>query len=845
MLQQYQEIKSRASNAIVFFRLGDFYEMFGEDAVTAAPVLEIALTARDAGKGNKIAMCGVPYHAVDGYLNKLVRAGYKVAICEQTEDPQASKGIVKRDIVRIVTPGTIDTVGSDIKNNYLACTFKERDWGLAYIDITTGDFRIFQTPLLQTIIAELNRISPSEIIYPEDLTLPKLFSDYYTSVIDKNWFKRTKELTERFEKQAEILNQMPIAAKAAAGLWQYVKHNIPHSEQDHVLKISTYQQSTTMILDRWTGRNLELVESLRTKDEKGTLFSILNRTKTAFGARLLRNWIQQPLTDKELIEQRLSTVDELANNTFLRKDLQKSFESVYDLERLLGKLSLGKANARDLLALASTLNCLPAIRNIIIENESFRLSQYINSLGSLDELAAELSEAINPDAPITLKEGDLIKKGYSLEIDTLRSISSGGKEWIAQLENQERERTKIRSLKVGYNKVFGYFIEVTNANAHLVPDDYQRKQTLVNAERFITPELKEYEQKVLNAQDKLIELEYDLFMKLRDKVLTHSLKIMVASQAIAEIDVFVSLAEIAVQYNYCKPEIRSDGVINIIEGRHPVVERISDNFVPNDTYLTRNKYLALITGPNMGGKSTYMRQVALIVLMAQMGSFVPAQKAAISLVDCIYTRVGAADNLVAGQSTFMVEMNEVAHIIKNATHDSLIILDEVGRGTATFDGLSLAWAIAEHLIENDSLKAKTLFATHYHELTQLEERYTDVFNLHVAVKEQGEDMVFLHKILPGKADRSYGLHVAKIAGLPTPLLKRAAILLGELENSPIERKIVKAVDANLLQPSLFEVQQIHPLLKEVEELDIDNFSPRQALDYLYDLINRIHSSQII
>lgn len=845
MLQQYQEIKKRAGDAIVFFRLGDFYEMFGPDAEIAAPTLEIALTARDAGKGTKIPMCGVPFHAADSYLLKLVAAGYKVAICEQMEDPQTAKGIVQRDIIRTVTPGTLDSITTETRNNYLACVYKERDWGLAYCDITTGNFVIVQTSSLQHLQAELNRITPSELILAEGSGAEHLFQDYYLSFTDKNWFKKTGELKVKFPDENELLNHLPVAAKAAAALWHYIRHNIPNSEQNHILRITTYQQKTTMILDKWTRRNLELVESLRTNDEKGTLFSILNLTKTAFGARLLRNWIQQPLISKELIEDRLAAVEELSNNTFLRKDLQKALEAVYDLERLLGKLSLGKANARDLLALGSTLSCLPKVRNILMENYSLIMEKYLSSLSSLDALAKDLNQAINPESPISLRDGGIIKAGYSAEVDRLRKISSGGKEWIAQLENQEKERTKIKSLKVGFNKVFGYYIEITNANAHLVPDDYERKQTLVNAERFITPELKEYEKQVLTAQDRLTAMEYELFCQLREKVLAQSPELMAAAQSLAEIDVFVSLAEAAVRYHYTKPELRSDGMIQILEGRHPVVERIADDFVPNDTYLTKNKHLALITGPNMAGKSTYMRQVALIVLMAQIGSFVPAQKASLTLADCIYTRVGAADNLAAGQSTFMVEMNEVAHILQNATRDSLIILDEVGRGTATFDGLSLAWAIVEYLLEHEHLQAKTLFATHYHELTQLEERYPAVFNLHVAVKEQGEDVVFLHKILPGKADRSYGLYVAKIAGLPLPLLHRAALILKDLEDSSTKRKVVKAADDNYLQPSLFEIPQTHPLLKEIEELDVDSLSPRQALDYLYDLANRIQSSKII
>jgi len=846
MLLQYQEIKKKAAGAIVFFRLGDFYEMFADDAVLAAPILEIALTARDAGQGEKIAMCGVPYHAVDNYLSKLVAAGYKVAICEQVEDPQSAKGIVKRDIVRIVTPGTTDIIPSETKNNYLACVVRDKEWGLSYLDITTGNFCFLQTPSWTILQNELSRVAPSELLVSEEIAnAANLFPDYYISVCAKSNFAKVKELEARFPEQSDLLKQTPAAAKAAAALWQYVRQNIPNSEQNHILKIFPVQQSTTMILDKWTRKNLELVESLRTNDGKGTLYAVLNLTKTAFGARLLRNWIQQPLLDASEIENRLRKVEALTLNTFLRKDLHKALEAVYDLERLLGKFSLGRANARDMLALGSTLSSLPRLRTIIEENNASTFYPYLPALSGLDQLAATLCEAINPEAPPGLKEGNLIRGGFSEEVDRLRAVSSGGKEWIARLENQERERTKIRSLKVGFNKVFGYYIEVTHANSHLVPDDYVRKQTLANAERFITPELKEYEQQILTAQDRLIELEYRLFTELKEQVLAESPNIINATQALAEIDVFTSLAEAAVRYNYHKPEIREDGVIHICEGRHPVVERISPNFVPNDTHLTPRKHLALITGPNMAGKSTYMRQVALIVLMAQIGSYVPAQKAEISLVDCIFTRVGASDHLAAGQSTFMVEMNEVAHILKNASPNSLVILDEIGRGTATFDGLSLAWAIAEYLVENSSLQAKTLFATHYHELTRLEERYGQIFNLHVAVKEKGDDVVFLYKILPGKADRSYGIQVAKIAGLPQTLLLRAAAILRELENSSPQGNLLKAVDASLLQPSLFEIPQTHPLLQEIEELDVDSLTPRQALEYLYDLTNRIQSSKII
>ncbi|MGI5901890.1 MAG: DNA mismatch repair protein MutS [Desulfitobacteriia bacterium] len=846
MLRQYKEIKSQAGEAIVFFRLGDFYEMFGEDAKVAAPILEIALTTREAGQGKKIAMCGVPYHAADGYLSKLVSAGYKVAICEQVEDPQEAKGIVKREIVRVVTPGTIDILASETKNNYLASVYREKEWGLAYLDITTGDFRILQTFSLTTLQAELNRIAPSELIIPEDKgSLQNIFAEYYLTTIDKAWSKKTELLSERFPHQADLLEQFPIAAQAAAGLWQYINHNIPHTDQHHILEISTALQGKTMVLDRWTRKNLELVESLRSKDEKDTLFAVLNHTKTAFGTRLLRNWIQQPLIEAEEIENRLEIVEELTSNTFLRSDLQKALEGIYDLERLLGKLSLGRAKAHDMLSLSSTLSHLPTVRNIIQENNSQTLKGYLPALSTLDELAKVLGEALNPEAPASLKEANLIKKGFSAEVDSLREISSGGKEWIAELEKKERERTTIRSLKIGYNKVFGYYIEVTNANAHLVPEDYIRKQTLVNAERFITPELKDYEQRILTAQEKLINLEYEIFQNLIQQALQKSREIIQAAQALAEIDVFVSLAETAIRYNYQRPKINCEGIIEISEGRHPVVERITEHYVPNDTYLSPSKHLALVTGPNMAGKSTYLRQIALIVLLAQIGSFVPARKANLALTDCIFTRVGASDSLAAGESTFMVEMKEVAYILAHATPNSLIILDEVGRGTATFDGLSLAWAIVEYLVENTSLQTKTLFATHYHELTQLEEYYPQVFNLHVAVKEKGDDIVFLHKIIPGKADRSYGIQVAKIAGLPKPLLKRAAVILKELEASSPSSKHIKVMEDNMLQPSLFENPPLHPLLKELQDLDVDNLTPRQALDYLYDLVFRIQSSQII
>ncbi|ADY56068.1 DNA mismatch repair protein MutS [Syntrophobotulus glycolicus DSM 8271] len=848
MLKQYESIKAKVPDCILFFRLGDFYEMFADDALTAAPVLEIALTSREGGSGSRIPMCGVPHHSAENYIQKLIAAGFKVAICEQTEDPQQSKGIVKRDIVRIVSPGTVDTVAAEHKNNYLAAIYKEKDWGLAYLDLTTGDFRLFQTPSQQTLLNELNRINPAEIILPKEfaVSMSKALDGYYSNAADKTIFSSLAGFRERFHNYTGLLEQMPVSARAAGALWNYIKKNIPDSSLQNVIELKSCRQSEVMVLDRWTRKNLELVESSRFGDERGTIFDVLNLTKTAFGARMLRHWIQQPLLNKEQIEARLDTVEELTKNTFARQELFKCLSHVYDLERLTARLSYGKASPRDMLALAATLACLPEVRKIIHQHQVLTLTKYLEPISGLDDLSAKLLKAINPDAPVTLHEGNIINNGYIPEIDRLRAVASGGRDWIARLENQEREKTKIKSLKIGYNKVFGYYIEITNANSHLVPEDYIRKQTLANCERYITPELKEYEQQVLNAQEKLFDLEYAVYTELKDEVLSHTPPILNAAQAIGEIDVFLSLAEAAVRHHYVRPEINNEGTIHIVEGRHPVVEQVcNDLFVPNDTLLTSSKSLALITGPNMGGKSTYMRQVALIVLLSQVGSFVPAQKAAIALRDCIYTRVGASDNLASGQSTFMVEMNEVAFILQNAASRSLIILDEVGRGTATYDGLSLAWAIVEYLAGNPTAQPLTLFATHYHELTALETMFPAVFNLHVAVREKGSDILFLHKILPGKADRSYGLHVAKIAGLPLDLLKRAESILRELESLSGETYPDKATRVEVLQPSLFDQEEVHPLLKEVEEIDLDRMTPKQAMDYLYDLVSRIRSSKVL
>jgi len=846
MMLQYRGIKEKAPGAILFYRLGDFYEMFGEDAELAAPILQIALTGRDAGNGKRIAMCGVPYHALDNYLSKLVKAGHKVAICEQMEDPKNAKGIVKRDIIRIVSPGTLTESVSDGTNHYLACVYHDSDWGLAFLDLSTGEFSMFQTPELDVLLTELSRINPAELLLPPELIKKaKPWVGYYCSMREQKTFCG-EALRNHFLSQQDLFQEFPVGTQAATALWSYLLETMPGVDPTHIIEVTTFRSEHWMFLDQWTRRNLELTESLRSVGKKGTLLSVLDLTQTAFGGRLLKHWIDKPLLRQVAIDRRLDLVEELTADSFLRRDLFKLLSEVYDLERLMGKVSYGTANAKDLLVLAQTLALLPEIRTLLTSSSAENLKSKISHLEGLDSFVTKLQSALNPDPPLSLHDGNIIKTGYSEEVDELRSISTGGKAWVAQLENAERERTGIRSLKIGYNKVFGYYIEITHANAHLSPPEYQRKQTLSNAERFITPELKEYEQKIIGAEEKLKDLEYELLLIIREDARTHTKIILHIAQVLAEMDVFVSLAEVAVRNHYVRPQITDDGQILITEGRHPVVEQMLEPgvFVPNDTLMSKSLQLALITGPNMAGKSTYMRQVALIVLMAHMGSFVPAKRASITLVDRIFTRVGASDDLAAGQSTFMVEMKEVAHILKYATGKSLIILDEIGRGTATFDGLSIAWAVAEHLVQQPEFNPKTLFATHYHELTHLQDDFPGLFNLHVGVKERGEDIVFLHKILPGKADRSYGIQVARLAGLPQDLLARAKILLLELEASEPEHA-QSDPPKQVAQFSLFDVPQTHPLLQEINKLPMEDMTARQALQYLFDLRERIQSSEII
>lgn len=846
MMQQYRLIKAQVADAILFFRLGDFYEMFAEDAELAAPLLEIALTGRDAGENQRVPMCGVPYHAVEHYITKLVASGHKVAICEQVEDPKQAKGIVKREIIRIISPGTLTESLPEEEDNYLASVFLHHgEWGLAFMDVTTGEFAMFQTSSWEQLQAEVARIHPAELVLPADLrSRLKALQGYFLTGRTRSDYQDTDALVPQFAAQSALFEEYPVAARAANALWRYLEENMPGVNPSHFLEIKVHLQGEWMSLDPWTRRNLELTEGMRGRAHKGTLLAVLARTKTATGTRLLRHWVEQPLLSKEKIDRRLDAVAALYEDSFLRGDLQACLGKVYDAERLMGKVAYANANARDLLALAQTLQAVPLLRELLTGSSAIPLQNYLKYSSAIPALAECLKGALNPEAPLGVKDGNLIQSGYSAEVDSLREAASGGKGWVAALESREKERTGIRSLKVGYNKVFGYYIEITHANAHLVPTDYLRKQTLANAERYITPELKSYEDQILTAESRLKELEYQIFLELRESARQCTAEILRLAQEMAEIDVFTGLAETAVEHHYVRPVLNEHGELQIIEGRHPVVEQMLERggFVPNDTVLTQDKYLGIITGPNMAGKSTYMRQVALITLMAHMGSFVPAKKADISLVDRIFTRVGASDDLAAGQSTFMVEMQEVAQILKKATPKSLVILDEVGRGTATFDGLSIAWAVAEELLQNTALRPKTLFATHYHELTVLEE-VPGAFNLHVSVREHGEEIIFLHKILPGKADRSYGIQVARLAGVSLNVLKRAKGLLQELENSSNSQALTPPKEATQL--SLFNEPEFHPLLTEIAGLDLDAMSPRQAMEYLFELRDRLRAIEAL
>ena len=873
MMKQYMETKSQYQDCILFYRLGDFYEMFFEDALTASRELEITLTGKNCGQEEKAPMCGVPYHAVEGYLNRLVAKGYKVAICEQVEDPKTTKGIVKREVVRIVTPGTnLDTQALDeTKNNYIMCIVYIADkYGVSVADISTGDYFVTEIPDSAKLLDEIYRFSPSEIICNEafymsgvdmdgmkdrlGITIYSLESWYFDDEVCR------KKLLEHFEVSSFAglgLADYDCGIISAGALLQYLLETQKNS-LSNLTHITPYAAGKFMMIDSSTRRNLELCETLREKQKRGSLLWVLDKTKTAMGARTLRKYVEQPLIDKTEIIRRLDAVQELKEQAISREEIREYLSPVYDLERLITKIAYGSANPRDLTAFRSSLEMLPALLYILQEMKAELLKDLAVDLDPLEDLCILVKKAIREDPPIAMKEGNIINDGYNEEVDKLRRAKSDGKDWLAKLENDEREKTGIKNLKIKYNKVFGYYLEVTNSYKEMVPEYYTRKQTLANAERYITPELKELEDMILGAEDKLYALEYELYSEVRDLIASQIERIQKTAKAVAALDAFASLALVAERNNYVRPKINEKGVIDIKEGRHPVVERMIPNemFISNDTYLDDKKHrISIITGPNMAGKSTYMRQTALIALMAQIGSFVPAKSANIGLSDRIFTRVGASDDLASGQSTFMVEMTEVANILRNATSKSLLILDEIGRGTSTFDGLSIAWAVIEYISDSILLGAKTLFATHYHELTELEGKIDNVNNYCIAVKEKGDDIVFLRKIVKGGADKSYGIQVAKLAGVPELVIGRAKEIVEELSDEDItarvseiaskERvvkkkpKVKKYDDVDIAQMSLFDTVKDDDVLEELKNLDVGNMTPIDALNTIYRLQNKL------
>ena len=874
MMKQYMQTKEEYKDCILFYRLGDFYEMFFDDALTASKELEITLTGKNCGLEERAPMCGIPYHAVDSYLNRLVSKGYKVAICEQVEDPKTAKGIVKREVIRVVTPGTnLDTQGLDeTKNNYIMCIVYMADrYGLSVADVTTGEYLVTELDSQTKLMDELYKFMPSEIVcneafYMSGLDLDDLKNRLHMAIYSlEAWYfddALCRETLQEHFKVASLegigLSDYECGMIASGALLKYLEETQKNS-LSHMSRLTRYATGNYMVLDSATRRNLELVETLREKQKRGSRLWVLDKTKTAMGARTLRKYVEQPLIDKKSIVKRLDAVAELKDNAICREEIREYLNPVYDLERLVGKITYQSANPRDLIAFQSSLSMLPSVKCILKDMESDLLKEIYEELDPLEELCDLVGRAIQEEPPLAMKEGGIIKDGYNEEVDRLRKAKSEGKNWLADLETKEREKTGIKNLRIRYNKVFGYYLEVTNSFKDLVPDYYTRKQTLANAERYIIPELKELEDTILGAEDKLCALEYELYCEVRNTIAAELTRIQRTAKAVAKLDVIASLALVAERNNYVRPKINEKGVIDIRDGRHPVVEKMipNDMFIANDTYLDDKKQrISIITGPNMAGKSTYMRQAALIVLMAQLGSFVPASSANIGLVDRIFTRVGASDDLASGQSTFMVEMNEVANILRNATSKSLLILDEIGRGTSTFDGLSIAWAVVEYISNSKLLGAKTLFATHYHELTELEGKISNVNNYCIAVKEKGDDIVFLRKIVKGGADKSYGIQVAKLAGVPDPVINRAKEIVEELvtaditgkvkdiavQGSETKKKTQKKLDeVDLTQFSLFDTVKDDDVLNELKELDISHMTPMDAMNKLYQLQNKLRN----
>ncbi len=854
MMQQYNRIKEKYSDCLLFFRVGDFYEMFFEDAKTASRELELTLTGKDCGLEERAPMCGVPFHAVTGYVEKLVSRGFRVAICEQLEDPATAKGLVERDVTRVYTPGTLNdpSMLEDRKPSYILSAYIAGDaCGIAFADVSTGEFQVYRIKNLEAKLRdELNRISPSEIITQDLPAVEAVLGEDGPALSRQSpsWFARaqaTDTLLEHFHLQD--LSSLGLSRDdgemigAAGGLLRYLRETQKNS-LEHLTNLKIYQGDSYMLLDAHTRRNLELTESIRGKNRRGTLLHLLDRTSTAMGGRQLRAWVEQPLMDRMKINERLDSVEELYNQHVLSERLAQELSSVYDVERLLSKVSYQSLNARDCLSLCASFEKIPNIRALLENCRSTGLKAILDGLDSLDDLTGLLRRAIHPEAPVVITEGGIIREGYNEELDEYREAATHGRQWILDLEAKERERTGIRNLRVQYNKVFGYYIEVTKSFLSQVPEDYIRKQTLTNAERFMTPELKEMEQKIMGAQEQSVRLELRLFLEIRETISHQILRIQKTASALKQLDACLSLARVAQEYHYVRPSITEDGVLQITGGRHPVVEQNMRDagFVPNDTDMDQDENrMLIITGPNMAGKSTYMRQVALITLMAHIGSFVPAEKASIPIVDRIFTRVGASDDLASGQSTFMVEMSETAAILRNATSHSLIILDEIGRGTSTFDGLAIAWAVVEYLADKKNCGAKTLFATHYHELSELEGHLDGVRNYCISVQEHGEDVIFLRKIIRGGADKSFGIHVASLAGIPHPVLVRAHEIQARLEVSDINQNTIgqsilgegEEKRANE-QVNLFEYRKTE-IINELQSIDIMALTPIEAMNKLF------------
>lgn len=859
MMQQYMETKEQYKDCILLYRLGDFYEMFFDDALIASKVLEITLTGKDCGQPERAPMCGIPYHALDGYLTKLIDHGYKAAICEQVEDPKTAKGIVKREVIRIVTPGTNLSMQSldESKNNYLMCLFyMDEQFGISVADISTGDYYMTEVDSAKKVFDEINRYMPAEIIYNDyflmsGLNLEELGEkmQFIVSALD-SWYSDEALCVQKIKDHFHVLSLDGLglsdysAGTIAAGMLLLYLYETQKNALPQMTRIIPYKTERYMVLDTATRRNLELLETLREKQKRGSLLWVLDKTKTAMGARFLRSCIEQPFVQKEYIERRLESLEELNEDVITRDEIREYLNAIYDLERLMSKISYKSANPRDLIAFKNSLSMIPPIKYLLRNMHTPDLKEIYDNLDNLEDISGLIANAIEDEPPISIKEGGIIKTGYHADVDKYRNAKTEGKQWLADMEQKERENTGIKNLKIKFNKVFGYYLEVTNSYKDLVPESWTRKQTMANAERYITPELKELEDMILGAEEKLFSLEYDLFAMIRDQIGAEVRRIQDTAKALAKIDVYTSLAFVAERNHYVRPSINTKGILSIKGGRHPVVEQMipNDAFVPNDTYLDEKDHrVSIITGPNMAGKSTYMRQTALIVLIAQMGSFVPAQSADIGICDRIFTRVGASDDLASGQSTFMVEMNEVANILRNATKNSLLILDEIGRGTSTFDGLSIAWAVVEHISDRKILGAKTLFATHYHELTELEGRLSGVNNYCIAVKEQGDDIIFLRKIIQGGADRSYGIQVAKLAGIPSSVIERAKEISLSLSDADIAAKAREiALDeghaecGNVVKEEKTAATPDDLVIAQIAALDLGRLTPLEAINLLYE-----------